>query len=108
MREVLIQLRIPVEMYDRVRLKTQRLMKAHEEDMDNLVKLIEQGGTEKQLEKLNDRYTDLHARGIRITNHNVVRQAIDLGLDEMRDPQEALDVIAKDGVAIGRPRRVAG
>lgn len=108
MREVLIQIRIPVELNDRIRLKHQKLMRAHEDDMDALVKLIEQGGTDKQMEKLQARYAELHARGIRLTAYNVIRQAIDLGLDEMRDPQEVLGAIAKDGVAIGRPRRVAG
>ena len=108
MREVLIQLRIPVETNDRVRLKTQSLMRRHEDDVDALLKQIEQGGTDKQIEKLRARYAVLHDRGIRLTHYNVMRQAIDLGLDEMRDPQEVLDGIAKHGVAIGRPRRVAG
>lgn len=108
MREVLIQIRIPVELNDRIRLKHQRLMRVHEDDMDALVKQIEAGGTEKQMEKLRERYTELHDRGIRLTSYNVIRLAIDLGLDEMRDPQEALDTIAKEGVAIGRPRRVTG
>ena len=108
MREVLVQIRIPVELNDRIRLKHQRLMKIHEDDMDALVKQIEAGGTEKQVEKLRERYEALHDRGIRLTSYNVIRLAIDLGLDEMRDPVEALDAIAKNGVAIGRPRRVAG
>lgn len=108
MREVLVQIRIPVELNDRIRLKHQKLMRIHEDDMDALVKQIEAGGTEKQVEKLRERYEALHDRGIRLTAYNVIRQAIDLGLDEMRDPQEVLEAIAKDGVAIGRPRRVAG
>ena len=108
MREVLIQIRIPVSLNDRIRLKHAKLVRVHEEEMDALVDKIKKGGDDKQMERLQARYTYLHDRGIRLTSYNVIRHAVDLGLDEMRDPVEALDAIAKDGVAIGRPRRVAG
>lgn len=104
--DVLLQLRIPTELNDKIRLKLERLLKTHAEDMEDLEKDIRCCGTEKQAEKLQERYAALHERGRRITVHNVVRLALHLGVRELKDPHEALDFIAETGVAIGRPRRV--
>ena len=108
MREVLLQLKISPELNDRLRLKTQRLSQVHEEEMDALEEEIKKGGGYKRMQTLQTRYEKLCERGRRLTHYNVIRQALSTGLDEMRDPKDALAGIAKSGVAIGRPRRVAG
>lgn len=107
MPDTLLQLRISPELYDRARLKTARLLATHDDAVEELTKEIKAATSEKQLEKLHDRWEALHERGRRVTIHNVVRVAIDVGLKEM-DLEEALASIAEEGVPLGRPRRIAG
>jgi transcriptional regulator of NAD metabolism len=106
--DILLQLRVPPEINDKIRLKLERLLKTHQQDMEDLEKDMRACDTEARAEKLQARFDALHQRSRKITSHNVVRMALYLGIRDMKDAREALDYIEETGVAIGRPRRVQG
>lgn len=106
MPDTLLQLKISSELHDRARLKMERIQRAHEDEVDALVDKIK-AATPKEAEKLEAKWEALHDRGRRITILNTVRVAIDIGLSDLSDA-DALKWIAKEGVPLGRPRRIAG
>jgi hypothetical protein len=105
--QTLLQLRVAHALLVRAATKVSRLKAMHEEEIDKLAVKIRSCTSDKQAEKLRSEWEALSERGNRITVHNVLRVAMDIGLVDMNN-DDALEQIAKEGIALGRPRRIAG
>ncbi len=104
--DILIQLKISQELHERAREILARVERAHADEVEVLEGQITNCTDERKLVRLRGEWEALHERGRRLTLHNVVRVAIEDGL-ETKNYQGVLKRIAVDGIPLGRPRRVA-
>ena len=100
----LFQLKIPQDTAVKAQKITERIRAAHAREVKALTAEMKSCADERQVARLQARWAELHDRSRRITHQNVLRYAIQVGLDGVT-VEGALPWLAREGVSMGRPSR---
>ena len=98
-----VALRLPPTFVSRLKDKLDDLRRLHDRDVARLAQRIKSGAGTPQ--KLEEARVALAERSRRLTLNNLFRIAAEAGLRSGPDDGELLELLAREGTAIGRPRR---
>lgn len=98
-------LRLPLDVEAKFRAKLEQIRKLHNREVAEFEKTLAKM-TVTQINDARARRDELIERGKRITLHNLLRATVETALPGM-DDRAVLDLMAREGLALGRPRLAA-